>query len=281
VPELLAGRMLCAQLFTEPQTGSDLAAIATSARKTGSGFVLSGVKWLNSVAHVASHLWIIARTGSAPRHRGLSMFLIPADTPGVTIEPLVEMTGVHRLNQIVLDEAEVGADALVGPLDGGWKVAMDAVTRERSGSTRTSSMRRTISELAGHRPSGRDRPLIEDPAAELELAALSVRIDACDSLWFRYSWQTDSGLANPDLAGATLKVYGDAIEQDLADAGSRLLERDGVRDIDDAAPLGGRLARLHLAGPGLSVGGGVAEVLKSIIATRGLGLPRDPWQPPR
>jgi len=134
VPGLLAGRTLCAQGFTEPGTGSDLAAVATSAERVDGGFVVNGTKWLNSVAHVASYLWVIARTDPGSRHRGLSMFLIPIGTPGIRVESLPEMTGIHRLNRIVFEGVEVDEDCLVGELNAGWTIAMDTVARERAGS---------------------------------------------------------------------------------------------------------------------------------------------------
>lgn len=274
VGDLLGGRMLCAQCFTEPGAGSDLAAVRLAARIVDGGFVLSGVKWLNSVAHVASHLWVIARTDPGARHRGLSMFLIPAAAPGVRIEPLAEMTGARRLNCIHFEDVEVDAGCLVGELNGGWTVAMDAVSRERAGAARPAGMRRTLRELANHVPVGTDRRLADDPETAPALAELAARIEACDALWQRYAWEMDRGTAVPELAGTTLKVYGDELEQQLGDLGTTLLGRGGVLDIDDAAPLAGRLGRLHLAAPGFSIGGGASEVLRTVIATRGLGLPR-------
>jgi alkylation response protein AidB-like acyl-CoA dehydrogenase len=268
VPGLLAGATLGAQGFTEPGTGSDLAAVATSAERVDGGFVVNGTKWLNSVAQVASYLWVIARTDPGARHRGLSMFLISVDTPGIRIEPLPEMTGIHRLNRIVFDGVEIDEECLVGELNGGWTIAMDTVARERAGSARPAWMRRMLTELAAHVPA-------DNREAVPVLAELDAKIAACEALWHRYAWETDRGRAVPELAGTTLKVYADDVEAELADAGAELLGRDGVLDIDDAAPLGGRLARLHLAAPGFSLGGGTSEILKTVMATRGLGLARE------
>ncbi len=275
LPGLLAGRTLCAQGFTEPGTGSDLAAVATSAERIEGGFLINGTKWLNSVAQVASYLWVIARTDPESRHRGLSMFLIAIDTPGIRIEPLMEMTGIHRLNQIVFEQVEVGEECLVGDLNAGWTIAMDTVARERAGSARPGWMRRMLRELAAYVPPGADGPLATDPEAVPVLAELSAKVAACEALWHRYAWETDHGRAVPELAGTTLKVYADDVETELAGLGSELLGRAGVLDIDDEAPLGGRVARLHLAAPGFSLGGGTSEILKTVMATRGRGLVRE------
>jgi len=275
VPDLLAGEILCAQGFTEPGTGSDLAAVATTATPVDGGFVISGTKWLNSVAQVARYLWVIARTDATSRHRGLSMFLIPIDAPGIRVEPLPEMTGIHRLNRIVFEDVEIDGECLVGDLNAGWTIAMDTVARERAGSARPGWMRRMLRELAAYVPPGGDAPLAQDPEAVPVLAELSAKVAACEALWHRYSWESDRGVHVPELAGTTLKVYADDVEADIADAGAELLGRLGVLDIDDAAPLGGRIARLHLAAPGFHLGGGTSEILKTVMATRGLGLARE------
>ncbi|HVW47216.1 MAG TPA: acyl-CoA dehydrogenase family protein [Solirubrobacterales bacterium] len=277
IPELLSGEALVSQLFTEPGAGSDLAAVATTASPGEGGFVIEGTKWLNSVAQVARYLWVVARTDPGARHRGLSMFLIPADAPGITIEPLVEMTGIHRLNRITLDRVEVGAESLVGGLNRGWDIAMDTVARERAGAARPAGMRRYWLDLARALGEGAEggEP---DADARRRLARLAVRIEACELLYQRYARQSDA--ASPsELAGTTLKVYGDEVEQDLADLGTELLGRRGVLDIGGSAPLAGRIARLHLAAPGFTLGGGTSEILRTVIATRGLGLPREPVRP--
>jgi alkylation response protein AidB-like acyl-CoA dehydrogenase len=279
IPELLTGRSLCAQGFTEPGTGSDLAAVATKAEATEGGFVIDGIKWLNSVAQVARYLWIVARTDPGARHRGLSMFLIPTDTLGITVEPLVEMTGIHRLNRIVLDHVEVPEDSLVGGLNRGWDIAMDTVARERAGAARPAGMRRAWIDLARH-AIGRSGEGGPDADVRRRLARIAVRIEACDLLYRRYARQTDSGDAVPELGGTTLKVYGDEVEQDLGDLGTALLGRQGVLDIAESSALEGRFGRLHTASPGFSLGGGTSEILRTVVATRGLGLPREP-APPR
>jgi 3-oxocholest-4-en-26-oyl-CoA dehydrogenase alpha subunit len=274
IPELLSGQAMISQLFTEPGTGSDLASVSTKATESGDGFVIEGQKWLNSVAQVAKYLWIVARTDPGARHRGLSMFLIPADTPGVTIEPLVEMTSIHRLNRITLDKVEVPADCLIGGLNRGWDIAMDTVARERAGAARPAGIRRAWIDLAEELAAraGDGGP---DADVRRRMAREAVRTEACDLLYRRYARQSDDAQPS-ELGGTTLKIYGDEVEQDLGDLGTELLGRDGVLDIDDRAPLLGRLARLHVAAPGFSLGGGTSEILRTVIATRNLGLPREP-----
>ncbi len=273
IPELVSGRALCAQGFTEPEAGSDLAAIATVARPVDGGYLIEGVKWLNSVAQVATYIWVIAKTDPSVRHRGLSMFLIPRDSPGIRIEPLVEMTGVHRLNRIVLDRVEVGEECLVGGLNQGWTIAMDTVARERAGAARPAGMRRAWLDLTRHAVAT-DRAAFTAGDVRGRLSRLATRIEACDALYHQYARQSDDGTAVPELAGTTLKVYADEVEQDLADEGTEILGRFGVLDISDTAPIAGRIARLHVGAPGFSLGGGTSEILRTVVATRGLGLPR-------
>jgi alkylation response protein AidB-like acyl-CoA dehydrogenase len=272
IPGILAGETLVGQCFTEPGAGSDLAAVQTTAKPDGGGFVLDGVKWLNSVCHVASYLWVIAQTDFGARHAGLSMFVVPADLTGVRIEPLAEMTGVRRLNTVYFDEVHLDASCLVGDLNAGWSVAMDSVTRERSGSARPASVRRLIADLTEYFGS---RPGIDPPSASIErLVELRIRSDACEALCLEHARDLDANIGNWTVTGNAIKVAGDILEQDVADLATELIGVAGVADIADHAPVGGRAARLHLAAPAFTIGGGTTEILKTVIATRGLGLPR-------
>lgn len=266
IPELLAGRMLCSQGFTEPGTGSDLAGVQTSAVKSGGEFVINGVKWLNSVAHKATHLWIVARTNPDARHRGLTMFLLPVGTPGVRIEPLVEMTGIHRLNRLVFENVRVPLDAVVGEVDGGWAISMETVNRERAGAVRPAAIRKLLGQAAATGEFAHHTDA---------LAQLLARSEVSELLNHQYAWQSDKGQHNPDLAGSTLKIYADEVEQDLGDVVTSVMGRRGELDVSEAAPFAGRFGRLHVAAPGFSLGGGTTEILKGVIATRALGLPRE------
>jgi alkylation response protein AidB-like acyl-CoA dehydrogenase len=161
LPQMLLGQVLCGQAFTEPAAGSDLASLTTSAVLADGKFIINGVKWLNSVTHVANYIWLIARTDAeSSRHRGLSLILVPAQTPGIRIEPLVEMTRIHRLNRITFSDVIVDQQFLVGPLHHGWDLAMETVNSERAGAARPASCWLTLQEAwkewRANKPSSQD-----------------------------------------------------------------------------------------------------------------------------
>lgn len=145
----LSGEEFWCQLFSEPDAGSDLASLSTRAERRGDGWVLNGAKIWTSGAHLARYGILIARTDpSAPKHRGISFFVCPMDTPGITLAPIVDMTGAHSFNQVFFDDVQLDSDTLIGEEGDGWRLALGhpgqraGVAVERRG-------------LVGHGPLGR------------------------------------------------------------------------------------------------------------------------------
>ncbi len=129
---MLAGEEVWCQLFSEPGAGSDLASLSTMAVRDGDTYVVSGQKVWTSFAHVASLGILIARTDPhVPRHRGISYFICPMDAPGVTVRPIVEMTGAHNFNEVFLDEVRLPVANRVGEENGGWALAKVTLANER------------------------------------------------------------------------------------------------------------------------------------------------------
>src|SRR6266699_414816 len=128
---ILTGEEIWCQLFSEPDSGSDLASLRTKATKVEGGWRIQGQKIWTSRAHLAAHAILLARTGGGPRHKGITYFLLPMDSEGVTVRPLAHLLGEAEFNEVFLDDVFLPDDAVVGQVDGGWAVAMATLAFER------------------------------------------------------------------------------------------------------------------------------------------------------
>ncbi len=255
LPPTASGQVLWCQLFSEPGAGSDLAALATRADPApdGDGFVVTGQKTWCSNGQLAEWGILLARTGG-PGHRGISFFLLDMTLPGIEVRPLRQMTGAAEFTEVFLDDVRVPADALLGPLDGGWGVAMGVLGDERGSSDASGliGLDRRLARLAALAAT--------DGAARDRLAEVLVRGHALRSMLVA------SG-GGPG-AGSAAKLLRTELESDA----SRLA-------VDLAGPTGmlaGGPTDGFLYSPGMTIAGGTSEVQRTIIGERVLGLPREP-----
>jgi alkylation response protein AidB-like acyl-CoA dehydrogenase len=253
LPGTLTGETLWCQLFSEPGAGSDLASLQTTAAIDGDRFVVNGQKVWTSNAQFAEQAIMMARTDpTTPGHRGISFFVIDMGLPGIDVRPLRQMTGDAEFCEVFLDDVAVPADALLGPLHGGWQVAMDVLQDERGsgGSSGLISLERRLSQL---------RTLTADsPALRLQLVRLLERGMALKAMLMR----SDGGPA----AASAGKLMRSEIEFDAQALEVALLGAAGTVD--------GAHLRPFLYSPGMKLGGGTSEIQRNIIAERILGLPR-------
>ncbi|MET8338052.1 acyl-CoA dehydrogenase [Streptosporangium canum] len=263
LPKTLTGEIMWCQLFSEPGAGSDLASLTTKAVRVEGGWSLSGQKIWNSLAQWAHWAICLARTDSdAPKHEGITYFLVKMSSPGVTVRPLKEINGEEIFNEVFLDDVFVPDDLVVGQVGQGWRVARDTLSHERVAlgdswgpGSRHTDMVRLIGELGG--------PGALRPAALEESGRLWASGQALSALGLRVTLSQLSG-GESGTASSVRKLLGMRHSQAVSEFCWSL------------APASPYWNRMILTTRAFTIGGGTTEVQLNIIAERALGLPRDP-----
>jgi len=258
--------------MSEPDAGSDLAALHTRADLDGDEFVIRGQKIWTSFASHADYCYLVARTnGDAARHKGISELLVPMSAPGITVRPIKDMIGESHFGELFFDEVRVPRSALIGKLDHGFYQIMQQLDFERSGIERLISnapLWRDAKRLAAERCLTRRDPALREQIAEVEIALRAGR-----GLIYRVAEMLSAGRV-PNHEAAVAKTFCTTLEQRIADLVSRIAGGAGTLEGGDPrAALAGRAARSLLYAPAYTIQGGTNNVLRNIIATRGLGLP--------
>jgi alkylation response protein AidB-like acyl-CoA dehydrogenase len=276
---LLAGEEIWCQLFSEPGAGSDLASLTTRAELDGDQWVVQGQKVWTSYAHAARFGILLARTEpEAPRHEGISYFVCPMGAPGVSVRPLVDMTGTHTFNEVTLDDVRLDRDCLVGERGHGWSLAKVTLGNERvslSGSGALWGMGPTAEDLVDlvRRSGNRVDPLMRERLARLWAEGEILRL-----LRLRTVSAVVAG-QEPGPGASVRKALADEHGQHVMELARDLAGSRGM--LAGAGPVGEPGADSlwsfgYLFAPALTIGGGTAEVQRNIIAERTLGLPHDP-----
>ncbi|MGB2695924.1 MAG: acyl-CoA dehydrogenase family protein [Dehalococcoidia bacterium] len=277
LPPIVSGEAVWCQGFSEPGAGSDLASLETSAVEDGDTFVVNGSKIWTSFAHFAQWMILLARTDTdAPKHKGISYFLLDMKTPGVTVRPLVDMLGRHQFNQVFFDNVRVPRDCLLGEQNRGWYVATSTLDFERSGIARVIGSYRNYESLVDYaRETKREgRSLLAEPLVRHALAELKIEFEVGRLLSYRVAWMQGQSIV-PNYEASVSKMYGSELAQRLANVGMRLLGLGGQLDpASPWAPLRGRFESLYIGAAALTIAAGTSEVQRNIVAGRGLGLPR-------
>jgi alkylation response protein AidB-like acyl-CoA dehydrogenase len=270
---LLRGEEIWCQLFSEPGAGSDVAGLSTRAVADDEGWLLSGQKVWTSVAQWADFGAVLARTDpGSHRHAGLTMFVIDMHQPGITVRPLVDMTGNAPFNEVYLDDARVGSDAVIGEVGQGWTAAVTMLGHERvsiSGLRQRRSAGLTYAALAA---SARSRGSVADPVTRAALADLYVQERVVELFNARMRQETAAGRP-PGARGSVGKLAAALLLRQAVDVAGEVAGADAVGWTDEA---GDGLARGIVSAPASSIAGGTNEIQRSIIGERVLGLPREP-----
>jgi hypothetical protein len=271
LPRILAGEIHFAIGYTEPGAGTDLASLATKAVPDGDHYVVNGQKIFTTGGHDADYLWLAARTDlDAPKHRGLSLFIVDTQTPGIKATPIHTLDD-GRTNTMYLEDVRVPADMIVGGLNEGWKVITSQLNHERVALACPGKAFGLFEEVLAW---ARETHAIDKGWVRDALARVKVRLEALRMLNWRMVWAMSSAKLNPADA-STVKVYG---TETLIEVFRTLLEIVGqagsLEPGSAGAVLEGRLDHAYRWSLILTFGGGVNEVQREIIAQAGLGMPR-------
>ncbi|KPF76650.1 acyl-CoA dehydrogenase [alpha proteobacterium AAP81b] len=259
LPGMAAGEIYACIGLSEPGAGSDLAAVRSRAERVPGGWRINGQKLWTSGAHRSHVMLALLRSeAGSERQAGLSQFLIPMDTPGITVRPVIDLSGAHDFNEVFFDDCLVADDALVGGEGEGWRQVTAELALERSGPERYLSSHALLATLIDAR--------LADPAVTALIGSLVAELWTLRQL----SWATAAKLAggdDPVVEAAMVKDLGNDFEQRLPQAVQAVVSAD----LDGGDDLGRCLAQLLLVSPSFSLRGGTREVMRGMIA-RGLGL---------
>ncbi len=271
-PTLLGDIAWC-QLFSEPEAGSDLAALTTTATRADGGWLLNGQKVWTSMAKEADWGICLVRTNAqAPKHLGITYVIVDMRSPGIDIRPLREMTGLEMFNEVFLDDVFVPDDCVIGEVDGGWPLARTTLANERVSMGSGSSFGGGIEALLGLVGERLEHKQLDADALLLDqLGGLVAEAHSVAVLGLRSTQRSVSG-AKPGPEASVRKLLGVEHDQRTQELGLSLLGPEGATTIGAAA----QWTFGFLANRCLTIAGGTSEIQRNVIAERLLGLPRDP-----
>lgn len=281
LPEIARGEATFWQGYSEPDAGSDLLALKTQARRDDDHWVIRGHKIWSSHAGISRYGLVFARTSrEARRSRGFSMFVVPNRTPGMDIRPIRSLTGEVYHYEVFLDDVRVREDLMLGPEGEGFIALLNGLDADRFWGRfyKAPALERVLRRLVDYANATvvRGEPLARDAVMRRRLAEIAADIAALRLMFYRAACLLrDGGPITYETAVA--KVLADETGQKLARLGMDLLGLWGpLREGSRWAKLGGQISRLYLTSLGHTIAGGTAEILRTAVAVRGLGLPAEP-----
>ncbi len=280
IPGILSGEDVWAQGFSEPESGSDLASLKTRAVRDGDDYVINGQKIWTTLAHMAKYMLMLARTDpDVPKHKGISYFIVPMNTPGVTVRPLVNMAGGHEFNEVFFDNVRVPVENRLGEENRGWYMAVTTLDIERSNIGSAVGQHQSVEDLidfAKEQESRNGSGIAIGTKMRHELVERLIEAECSMMLSYRLITMQNRGLI-PNYEASATKMYSMELNQRIANTGIRLLGMYGQleRGAGKWAPLNGRSTYQYLRSVANTIEGGTTEIQKNIVAQRGLGLPRE------
>ena len=280
VRKILSCEEIWCQGFSEPDCGSDVGALKTRAELRGDEFIVNGSKVWTSLGHVADWCMLLVRTDpSAPKHRGISYLLVDMKTPGITVRPLRQMTGEQEFNEMFFEDVHVPRENLLGPLNGGWEVAITTLMNERAtfALSTVTRFRNTFDDLAdlARTLAARDgKPLSKDPVVRQQLAQFYIDVESMKYFAYRnFSRLVHGGTPGPE--GSISKLLWSELNQRMNEFALTLQGARGMLEGDSKYSVeGGRWQYGLLRSRGNTIEEGTSEIQRNIIAERVLGLPR-------
>ena len=275
LPKILRGEAYVGLGLSEPEAGSDLASLQTRATEDGDSYVLNGQKMWTSCARYMNYIYLVARTDpNAPKHRGISEFIIPANLPGITVRPTIDITGAEAWGEVFYDNVRIPRGSLIGEKNRGFYQVANQLDYERSGMERLMGNYPLFDAIVRFTKETRRKgqPICKDPFVRDRLARLQVEFEVGRLLTYRVALVIDSGRA-PNVEAAMAKAYCTGFEQHLADLSTRILGLYGqLLGESKWAPISGMAPDSFLSSMGYSLQAGTSEILRNVLATRGLGL---------
>jgi 3-oxocholest-4-en-26-oyl-CoA dehydrogenase alpha subunit len=277
LPRILRGEMEISIGYTESEAGTDLASLKTTAIRDGDYYIINGAKVFTSLAHTSDYIWLAARTDpkAIKKHHGISVFLIPMNTPGITIRPLYTMPG-ERNNYTFYDNVRVPKSCLVGEENKGWKYITTQLDFERIMLSPSSPMRRNIEDTIQWAKETKvdGTPVIEHQGVKTQFAELLMEVEVLKMLNYQVAWLITNGVV-PYAEASMVKVFGSELYQRVNGTLLQIMGQYGQLQAQSKwAPLRGRVEKAFRSDIVFIFGGGAIEVQKNIIAMAGLGMPR-------
>ncbi|CAB4761235.1 MAG: acyl-CoA dehydrogenase [Actinobacteria bacterium] len=271
IPSILTGEALVCMGYSEPDYGSDVASIVTRAVKDGDEWVINGAKMWTTMAHEAKWLILLTRTNpDVPKHKGLTMFILPMDTPGITVEPVPTM-GTEKTNATFYDNVRVGDEWVLGQVDEGWRVMGVALAFERGvmgGTSVATPLLRHFHDWAAH------VGLANDPLVRERMARVAIDAEVSKLLTQRCAWIAASG-GLPGLEGSMAKVFATESYQKASRWFQQMAGPRGLLQFHEPdAAADGWIEYDARHSPVTTIYGGTSEINRNNIAERHLGLPK-------
>ncbi len=272
LPGIASGKMIWCEMLSEPNHGSDLAAIEVFAKEEADCFVVNGQKIWTTNGHFADWNALIVRTDreASPNYRGLTFFLVDMKTPGITVNPVINMVGHHEFNEVFFEDVRIPKENIVGGLNKGFYVVMSLLDYERTTDTVYAFTATYLSDLEEY---ARDNDLL-NPVMENRFAQFKAECEVARLLHYRCAWMQSQGMV-PNHESAMSKMFSFELYQRILDFGmevagpySQLTEESAL------APMFGRIPSCYLRSFAHSLEQGTSEIDRDVIAQRGLGLPR-------
>jgi len=272
IPPILTADEIWATGYSEPTSGSDMAAARTRAVRDGDHFVVSGQKIWTTLAHIADWFFVLVRTSTeGPKWAGLSLLLMDMRSPGIEVRPIRQIDGGSEFNEVFMTDVRVPVANLLGREGQGWEVVSSALINERTGIAGSIRFDQALEWLA---TTARSQGRTEDPCVRQRIAELATKAAIVRYSGMRSLSDSLNGRMNPHLSAA-MKLTTTSLTQEFSETAMEVLGPYAALMDDPRSPSNGRWTKQYLGDRSMTIAGGTSEVQRNIVAQRILGLPRD------
>jgi alkylation response protein AidB-like acyl-CoA dehydrogenase len=272
---ILRGEVQWCQGYSEPGSGSDLASLQTRAVRDGDDWVINGQKIWTSGAHMADWMFMLARTDpDAPKHRGITYFLLDMKSPGVTVRPLINLANGHAFNEVFFEDVRVPNRNVLGEVNRGWYLGTTTLDFERSSIGNAVGQRQSLEYYFRYMRDHRDDGTVsKSPYVRSEFADRWIEAATAKMLSYRVVTIQAEGRV-PNHEASIAKLFNTELSQRIARTAMKMVGTHGLLNDPKTSPMHGRAPQSYMQTVSSTIAGGTSEVQRNIVATRGLGLPR-------